>query len=122
MGVPGFNTFMRQKACPDAFKKRRKPFDHVYVDLASILHAAVRRGESVRKHHECLMTTFHVKYACFAGVIIVVFLVAKAGHYESIAILISECKILCMAIICVQSMLQARLWQNSSILTLSVRM
>ena len=46
MGVPGFNTWIRQKACPEAFVKRRKPFDHVYVDLASILHGAVRKGAS----------------------------------------------------------------------------
>ena len=45
MGVPGFNTWMRKKACPEAFVKRRKPFDHVYVDLASILHSVVRKGK-----------------------------------------------------------------------------
>ena len=43
MGVPGFNTWMR-KHYVGAYVPQRDSFDHVYVDMASILHTVLRKG------------------------------------------------------------------------------
>lgn len=43
MGVPGFNTWMR-KEYVGAYVPQSNEFDHVYVDMASVLHAVLRRG------------------------------------------------------------------------------
>ena len=47
MGVPGFSTWFTKKAAPEAFVPLhvgRHSFDHVYVDLASVLHGVLRNG------------------------------------------------------------------------------
>ena len=47
MGVPGFSTWFSKKAAPEAFvplHAGRHSFDHVYVDLASVLHGVLRNG------------------------------------------------------------------------------
>ena len=43
MGVPGFNTWMRSQYL-GAYVPQRSEFDHVYVDMASILHTVLRKG------------------------------------------------------------------------------
>ena len=43
MGVPGFNTWMRSQYL-GAYVPQRTEFDHVYVDMASILHTVLRKG------------------------------------------------------------------------------
>ena len=43
MGVPGFNTWMRTQYV-GAYVPQRSSFDHVYVDMASILHTVLRKG------------------------------------------------------------------------------
>lgn len=46
MGVPGFSTWFSRTACPQAFQDHHgKRFDHVFVDVASILHTVLRHGE-----------------------------------------------------------------------------
>ena len=46
MGVPGFNTWFYSTGCPKAFVDHGgKRFDHVLVDLASVLHSVFRHGQ-----------------------------------------------------------------------------
>lgn len=46
MGIPGFNTwFQVQHAGAYQPLTDAAPFDHVYIDMASILHTTLRRGE-----------------------------------------------------------------------------
>lgn len=45
MGIAGFTTwFQKQHASAYLPLTEAAPFDHVYVDMASILHAVLRRG------------------------------------------------------------------------------
>lgn len=45
MGIAGFSTWF-QKQHPGAYVPLSDlpPFDHVYIDMASILHTVLRRG------------------------------------------------------------------------------
>ena len=45
MGIAGFSTWF-QKQHPGAYLplSNLPPFDHVYIDMASILHTVLRRG------------------------------------------------------------------------------
>jgi len=61
MGVPGFSTWFSKKAAAEAFLPLQvgKPgFDHVYVDLASVLHGVLRHGVFLPLSAAC------IAYAC----------------------------------------------------------
>ena len=47
MGVWGFNTWMRKKFV-GAYVPQSNEFDHVYLDMASVLHQVVRKSEQGR--------------------------------------------------------------------------
>ena len=47
MGITGFSSwFQRQNPAAYLPLSETAPFDHVYVDMASILHTVLRRGAS----------------------------------------------------------------------------
>ncbi|KAK9807716.1 hypothetical protein WJX72_007062 [[Myrmecia] bisecta] len=54
MGLPGFNSWF-SKQHPEAFVSyQRGSFEHVYIDLAGVLHTVLRKAHSERKFHKLL--------------------------------------------------------------------
>ena len=47
MGVKGFNSWFA-KTYPYAYVQVKRRYDHLYIDMASILHEVTRKGEARR--------------------------------------------------------------------------
>ncbi|CAL8471458.1 g11000 [Coccomyxa elongata] len=53
MGVKGFNTWFRHQF-PAAYVGVKRQYDHLYIDMASLLHEELRRAEDVDHFHKLL--------------------------------------------------------------------
>lgn len=61
MGVKGFNSWFA-KTYPYAYVQVKRRYDHLYIDMASILHEVTRKGEARRLagcSHGCIHDNWH---------------------------------------------------------------